>query len=188
MRFVNGLLLAAMLSTLQGCFPIIAAGLGAGALMGADRRTAGAMLEDERIEDRATLQINAQYHETVHVNVTSYNRLVLITGEVANEEDKAGVEKIVAAVPNIKFINNELEIGPVNGLGSRSNDSLITSNIKLRFINNKIFQPDHVKVITENGSVYLMGLLHHKEAEAAAEIASNSKAVRRVVTVFEYLD
>ncbi|MDO8413924.1 MAG: BON domain-containing protein [Gallionellaceae bacterium] len=188
MRLFHGVLLAAVLSTLQGCFPIVAAGLGAGALMGSDRRTAGAMVEDERIEGRATLQINAQYKETVHVNVISYNRVVLITGEVTSEADKAGVEKIVTAIPNTKVINNELQVGALSGLSARSNDSLITSNVKLRFINNKIFQPDHVKVITESNSVYLMGLVSHKEAEAAAEIASNSKGVQRVVTVFEYLD
>lgn len=188
MRFFHGLLLMAMLSTLQGCFPIVAAGLGAGALMGADRRTAGAMLEDERIESKAILEINSRYQETVHVNVTSYNRVVLISGEVASEEDKAGVEKIVTAIPNIKIAHNELQIAALSGLSSRSNDSLITSNVKLRFLNNKTFQPDHVKVVTENGSVYLLGLLSRKEAAAAAEIASTSKGAQRVVTLFEYLD
>ena len=188
MRYLNGLLLAAMLSMVQGCFPIVAAGLGAGALAGADRRTIGSQLEDTAIETKAANQLRAQYPGTVHVNVTSFNRHALITGEVPNEEIKAGVEKIVSGVTNVKGVSNELAVSELSSLAKRSNDSLITSNVKLRFLNNKTFQPDHVKVVTEANVVFLMGLVYHKEAEAAADIASNSKAVDRVVTVFEYLD
>ena len=188
MRYLNGLLLVALLSALQGCFPIVAAGLGAGALAGADRRTMGSQLEDTTIESKAASQIRSQYKDTVHVNVTSFNRYALITGEVPSEEIKAGVEKIVSGVSNVKSVSNELLLAEPSSLAKRSNDSLITSNVKLRFLNNKTFQPDHVKVVTEANVVFLMGLVYHKEAEAAADIASNSKAVDRVVTMFEYLD
>ena len=188
MRYIHGLLLAAMLSTLQGCFPIVAAGLGAGALAGADRRTLGSQVEDNTIETKAAKQIRTQYPNNVHVNVTSFNRHVLLTGEVPNEEIKAAVEKIVSDVANVMVVSNELVVGELSGLTKRSNDSLITSNVKLRFLNNKIFQPDHVKVITEANVVFLMGLVYHKEADAAIDLARNSKGVSRVVTLFEFLD
>ncbi|CAH1905755.1 Osmotically-inducible protein OsmY, contains BON domain [Candidatus Nitrotoga sp. HW29] len=189
MRYLNYLLLAIVLGAVQGCFPIIAAGFGAGALMASDRRTAGIILEDQNIESKALNQINVQYKDTVYVNVTSFNRRVLISGQVPNEKAKADIEKIVSSLTNVKTVHNELQISSLTDLSWRSNDALITSNIKLRFLNNsRGFQPEHVKIVTENSSVFLMGLVYHKEAEAAAEIASSSRGVERVVKVFEYLD
>ncbi len=189
MRYLNYLLLAIVLGAMQGCVPIIAAGVGAGALMSSDRRTAGIILEDQNIESKALNQINVQYKDTVYVNVTSFNRRVLITGQVPNEKAKTDIEKIVTSLTNVKAVNNELQVSSLTDLSWRSNDALITSNIKLRFVNNsRGFQADHVKVITENSSVFLMGLVYHKEAEAAADIASGSRGVERVVKVFEYLD
>lgn len=188
MRYLNYLLFAAMLASLQGCFPMVAAGVGSGALMAADRRTAGTYIEDEGIEDKATSQISAKYKDAAHVNVTSFNRHVLITGEAPNEETKTDIARIVAGVQNVKAVSNELVVSGVSTLSSRSGDSIITADVKLRFINNKVFEPDQVKVVTENGSVFLMGLVYHKEADAAAEIASTTRGVLRVVKVFEYLD
>jgi len=189
MRYLNYLVLAVALGAMQGCFPIIAAGVGAGALVSSDRRTAGIILEDQNIENKALKQINVQYKDTVYVNVTSFNRRVLITGQVPNETIKTDIEKTVSSLMNVKAVNNELQVSSLTSLSWRSNDGVITSNIKLRFLNNRQgFQPEHVKVITENSSVFLMGLVYHKEAEAAAEIASNSRGVERVVKMFEYLD
>ena len=188
MRYINYLLLAVALGALQGCFPVVATGVGAGALMAADRRTTGTYIEDEGIENKAISQISAKYKNASHVNVTSYNRYVLITGEVPNEETKTGIGQIVAGVPNVKAVSNELVLSGTTGFTSRSSDSLITADIKLRFLNNQVFQAEHVKVITENGTVFLMGLVYHKEAEAATEIASTTGGVLRVVKVFEYLD
>ena len=188
MRRFNWLAIAAVVVAMQGCVPIVAVGVGAGVLMGADRRTTGSYLEDTRIETRSAKQIFSQYKDNVHVNITSFNRQVLITGEVAVEADKLKIESIVAAEPNVKSVSNELVVSVPSGLAARSNDGLVTSNVKLRFLSNKIFQPDHVKVVTENGTVFLMGLLYRKEAEAAIEIARNSKGVQRVVTLFEYLN
>ena len=188
MRYLNYLMLIAILGTLQGCFPVVAAGVGTGALMASDRRTAGAFIEDEGIEDKALGQISTKYKSTVHVNVTSFNRHVLITGEVPNEETKAGITQIVAGVSNVKAVSNELVVSGLTGITSRSSDSIITGDVKMRFLNNKAFQADHVKVVTENGTVFLMGLVYRKEAEAATEIASTTSGVRRVVKVFEYLD
>jgi osmotically-inducible protein OsmY len=184
-------LLAATLGTLQGCFPVIATtGVGAGALMVADRRTTGTYIEDEGLELKASNRIGEKYKDDVHVNVTSFNRRVLITGEVPNGSVREGVEQVVMGVPNVKSVSNELMISGPSSLTSRSSDTLITSDVKFRFIkdNKGVFQPDHIKVITENGTVYLMGLVYHKEADAAAEIASTTGGVQRVVKVFEYLD
>ena len=189
MRYINYLLLAAALGSLQGCFPVVATGVGTGALMAADRRTTGAYIEDESIENKAVSQISAKYKDTAHVNVTSYNRYVLITGEAPNEETKTDIAKIVASVPNVKAVSNELVLSGAAGFTSRSSDSLITADIKMRFLkNNNAFRAEHIKVITEKGTVFLMGLVYRKEAQAATEIASTTGGVLRVVKVFEYLD
>lgn len=188
MRYLNCLLFAAALGALQGCFPVIATGVGTGAIMAGDRRTTGTFIEDESIEDKAALQIGEKYKSTAHVNVTSFNRQVLITGEVPNAAAKTDIGKIVSSVPNVKAVSNELAVSGLTGLTSRSSDSIITGDVKLRFLNNKAFQADHIKVITENGTVYLMGLVYRKEAEAATELASTTSGVQKVVKVFEYLD
>lgn len=188
MRTLNFLLIAALLGALQGCFPVVAAGVGAGALMAADRRTPGAYIEDETIEDKSLSQIANKFKDTVHVNVTSFNRHILLTGEVPDAAAKAEVEKIVAAVPNVKVINNELATSGLSGLASRSSDTVITGDVKLRFLNNPSFQANNIKVVTENGVVYLMGMVYRKEAAAATDIVSTTRGVQRVVKVFEYLD
>jgi osmotically-inducible protein OsmY len=189
MRYLICLLLALFLGLLQGCFPIIATGVGTGALMASDRRTTGTYIEDEGIELKAVGQVGEKYGNTVHVNVTSFNRRALITGEAPTEEVKNAIGQIMTSVQNVKSVSNELAVSGLSSLSSRGSDTLITSDVKLRFLSNgKAFQPEHIKVVTENGVVYLMGLVYHKEADAATEIASSTKGVQRVVKVFEYLD
>lgn len=182
------LLLVGTLGSLQGCFPVIATGFGAGALMASDRRTSGTYIEDEGIEIKSLNRISEKYKAGIHVNVTSYNRHALITGEVISEDIKADIGKTVANVPNVKAVSNEIVVSGMSGISSRSSDAIITSDVKLRFVNNKVFQADHVKVVTENGTVYLMGLVYHKEADEAARITSTTGGVQRVVKMFEYLD
>ena len=181
-------LCVASLSALQGCFPIIAAGVGTGALLANDRRTTGTYIEDEGIESHGNSRVGIKYTSGVHVNITSFNRHVLLTGEVASEDIKTDIGKIAADIPNVKAVSNELAVSGLTGLSSRSSDTLITGDVKLRYINNKVFQTVHVKVVTENGTVYLMGLVYHKEADTAAQIASTTGGVQRVVKMFEYLD
>lgn len=189
MRYLNYLLFAAMLGSLQGCFPVVAGGAAAGALAVADRRTTGAYIEDQAIETKSSNRIGNQYHDKVHVNVTSFNRHVLVTGEVPDDATRTGVERIIASVANVKAISNELTVAGLSSLSSRASDTVITGDVKLRFLDNKnAFNADHVKVITEDGTVYLMGLVFHKEGDAAAEIASTTSGVQKVVKVFEYLD
>lgn len=182
------LLLLAVCGLLQGCFPVVAVGAGAGVMMAQDRRTSGAYIEDEAIENKALDRIGKQFGDKVHVNVTSYNRNVLLSGEVRDETSKAQVERIVANILNVRTIYNELTIGEQSSLTSRSNDTLITSNVKLRFVDDPRFGAANVKVVTEYGTVFLMGIVNHTEADAAAEVASGSQGVARVVKLFEYVN
>ena len=182
------LLLALTAGSLQGCFPVVAAGVGAGVMLAQDRRTRDAIVEDQRIETESTQRIYSQLKSVMHVNVTSYNQVVLISGEVPDEQTRAAVEAIVNAIGNVRIVYDELAISGNSSLASRSNDGLITSNVKMRFVYDKRFNADHLKVVTENGTVYLLGLVTHEEADAASDVASTTKGVQSVVRLFEYLD
>jgi osmotically-inducible protein OsmY len=181
------ILLAAFVPVLSGCFGAAAVGVGAGALVYADRRTTEAQVTDEGVELRAGNRISEKFGSNTHVNVTSYNRTVLLSGEVPDAAAKADVEKIVAEVPNVKAISNELQIAAASSLTARSNDTYITSKVKARFVDANTFAANHVKVVTEAGVVYLMGLVSQKEANAAVEIARTTGGVQKVVRVFEII-
>jgi len=192
MRLANiaaAFFVAGLSASLSGCFPIVAGGVGVGAMMADDRRTSGIYIEDERIELRV-LTDTAKLGDKVHVNATSFNRVVLVTGEVPDEATKAKVEKLVAEVDNVKRVQNELAIARPSTLGERSNDVYVTTRVKTRFLSEgkKRFSANHVKVITEMATVYLMGLVSKDEAAAAAEIAAATPGVKRVVKVFEYTE
>lgn len=175
--------LAALL--LAGCAETIILGAGAAALMAGDRRPTETYLADEGIEIRAANRIAERFGDKAHVNVTSYNRSVLLTGEVPDAAARAEAEKIAAGVPNVKAISNELEIAGVSSLSVRSNDSFITSKVKGRFLDANKFSVNHVKVVTENGVVYLLGMVAQREADAAVEVARTTGGVKKVVRVFE---
>jgi len=177
-----------LMAMLQGCFPVVAAGVGTGVIIAQDRRTKEAFLEDQRIESEVSSLISHEFKVAMHINVTSFNLNVLLTGEVPEEYTRAEVGKLVSRVEKVRGINNELAISANSSLASRSNDSLITTNVKLRFLNNRHFNAEHVKVVTENGSVFLLGIVNHAEAAAAAEVASTTSGVKRVVKLFDYLD
>lgn len=177
------LLAAAML--LQGCFPLAVTGMGAAALMASDRRTTGTYIEDESIEWKAVARLRED-SRGAHVNVTSFNRRVLITGQAPTEDEKRRIEGIVRSVPNVREVTNEMTVGTVSTLTSRGNDALVTSNVKARMVNAARFSPNHVKVVTEAGVVYLMGIVTPEEAEAAVEVARTTQGASSVVKVFEY--
>jgi osmotically-inducible protein OsmY len=179
------LLMAAAVPQLSGCVGAVAVGAGAGALMVSDRRTSETYIADQGIEIRAANRIDERFGEKAHVNVTSYNRSLLLTGEVADAAAKAEAEKIAAAVPDVKAISNELEIAAVSSLSARSNDSYITSKVKGRFLDANKFPINVVKVVTENSVVYLLGIVSQREADAAVEVARTTGGVRKVVRVFE---
>ena len=186
---VGTLILVAALGTqLTACVPVVAGGAAAGGLVAADRRSTGAYLEDQEIELKAEKAINDNLKENVHANVTSYNRRVLITGEVSNEANKAKAESVVKPIQNVNRINNQLVIGANTTISSRTNDAYITSKVKTKFISENKFAANLVKVVTENGTVFLMGMVTHKEGDDAAEIASKVSDVKKVVKDFEYID
>lgn len=181
------ILLAALVPVLSGCFGAAAVGVGAGALMVADRRLSETYLADEGIEIRAANRISEKFGDRVHVNVTSYNRMVLLSGEVPDAAAKAEIEKIAAGVPNVKAISNELQVAGISSLSSRSNDVYLTSKVKARFIDANRFSVNHVKVVTEDAVVHLLGLVTQAEANAAVEIARTTAGVKKVVRVFEII-
>jgi len=188
---LRALILTALLgavSQLTACVPVVAVGAGAGVLMAEDRRTSGTYLLDEEIELKAGSRIRENFGKEVHANVTSFNRWVLMTGEAPSDEVRSRVKDLVAGVPNVKHVVNELTIGGVTSFGTRSNDTYLTAKVKTRLFEDKNFNANHVKVVTEAGVVFLMGLVTHEEGNAAAEVAAKTKGVTKVVKVFEYTD
>jgi osmotically-inducible protein OsmY len=186
-RILASLALLAAALTLPGCFPIAAVGVGATALVVDDRRSTGFYIEDENIEWKARSVLIDRFKES-HVNVTSFNLGVLLTGEVLDEKMKTDVGDAIRKISNVKNVTNELTIGGKSSLTARSNDALITTNVKARFLGAKGFSSNHVKVISEASVVYLMGLVTKEEGDAAAEVARTTSGVSRVVKVFEYID
>ncbi|TRZ67596.1 MAG: BON domain-containing protein [Rhodocyclaceae bacterium] len=181
------ILLAGLLPILAGCFGATVVGVGAGALMAADRRPSETFVTDESIELRTGNRIREMLAGRTNVNVTSYNRAVLLTGEVPDAAARSQVEKIASGVPNVKAISNEVQIAGVSTLGARSNDAYITSKVKARFIDANKFAVIHVKVVTEAGTVYLLGMVTPRESDDAVEIARTTGGVQRVVRMFEII-
>lgn len=175
------------LTAAQGCIPVIVGGTGAAVAMATDRRSSGAYVEDEGIEWKASNRINERLGDKVHVNATSFNRKLLLTGEAFNEASREEAGRIAAAVENVKEVVNDLRIAPTSTLSARGNDSYISSKVKARFVDQKDFRIQQVKVTTEAGTVYLMGLVTEKEGNAATEVARTTNGVQKVVRVFEYI-
>ena len=186
MRLLLAVFAIVLVPLLNGCAAVALGGAAAagGYLVGEDRRSTAIMSEDERIELRAQNRINEKF-PNAHVNATSYNRLVLLSGEVPNDGAKTEIERIVRGVEGVRGTYNELTVGPPTPLSSRANDSYITSKVKTRFLDGRRFNPVHVKVTTENGTVYLMGLVKRQEANDATELARTTSGVHRVVRLFE---
>ena len=181
------LAVAASAALLQGCeLALIGAGAGAAYSTIEDRRSSGTQLDDDAIELRAGSRIVDRFADKVHVNVAAFNRAALITGEVPDEAVRAEVEKIVQGVPNVRGVTNEVQLAPVTSLGERTSDSLITTQVKARYLRANAFNPVHVKVVTEAGVVYLMGVVTEREADDAVDIARTTSGVRKVVKIFEY--
>jgi osmotically-inducible protein OsmY len=186
MRTVLLLLIAAAWA-LQGCVPLVIGAGGAAAYSSLeDRRTTGIQIEDEAIETRASNRVSDRFGSRVHVNVTSYNRVALLTGEVPDDAARAEAEKIVRAVPNVREVTNDLQVAGISSYPARANDAYLTTKVRGRLFDTKRVSPVHLKVVTEAGAVYLMGVVTEAEAEEAVDIARNTGGVRKVVKVFEY--
>lgn len=173
---------------LSACAPLLLGGAAvSGALMVTDRRTSGAQVEDQGIEFKGESRLKAALGDRAHLNVTSYNRTVLITGEVASETDLQLAERTIQGVENIKAVVNEAAVAGLSSLTSRTNDAIIASKVKARFVDAKDLQANSIKVVGERGIIYLMGRVTEREATRAAEVARSVSGVQKVVRVFEII-
>jgi osmotically-inducible protein OsmY len=171
---------------LGGCAPLLIGGaIAGGAMVYTDRRSSGTQLEDEVIEVKGMNRVTEMFGERAHVNVTSYNRIVLLTGEVPAEGDKASLQQSTSKIENVQSVVNEVIVGPPRSMSGRSNDALLTSKVKASFIDAKDLFSNALKVVTSNDVVYLMGRVTQREADRAAEVARGVSGVRKVVKVFE---
>ncbi len=182
-----GALAAATLASMQGCIALLGAGAVAGGLSLNDRRTGGTQIEDQAIELKSGGRIREAIGDKGHINVTSYNRIALVSGEVPADADKAAVEKAIAGIEGVTNVVNELEVGANSTLSTRSSDTVITTRVKSGLIDAKDIQASAIKVVTERGNVYLMGRVSEREAARAADIARSQPSVMKVVRVFEIL-
>ena len=181
-------LCGAVAASVQGCVEMaIGTAVVGGALAATDRRTIGAQTEDKEIIIKGESRASKLAGDTGHVNVNSFNRKVLLSGEVKDEATKAAVERNVAAIEGVKSIVNDLEVGGAYNFTSRSNDSLITGKVKASFVDSKELYANSLKVVTERGVVYLMGRVTQREGKLAAQVASGVSGVRKVVKLFEYI-
>jgi osmotically-inducible protein OsmY len=184
---VAGALAAATLASMQGCIALLGAGAVAGGLSLNDRRTGGTQIEDQSIELKSGGRLREAIGDKGHVNVTSYNRIVLISGEVPSEADKAAAAKAVHDIEGVNNVVNELEVGPNSTISTRSSDTVITTRVKSALIDAKDVQASAIKVTTERGTVYLMGRVPEREATRASEVARAQPSVLKVVRVIEIL-
>ena len=183
-------LLAAALvgATLAGCAPLIIGGAAVGtAMMATDRRTSGAQIDDETIQFRASSRVKEALGDRVHVNVTSYNRQVLLTGEVPNEAARQQAEQVVSRVDNVRGVINELAVMQPSSMTTRSSDTFITGQVRASYVDAADLQSNAFRVVTERGTVYLMGRVSQREADRATQIARTIGGVNKVVRVFEIL-
>ena len=183
-----GLMALGTVASLSGCFPLVAAGAAGGALVATDRRSAGTQLVDQQIELAANKALRNSAVEPAHIDVTSYSRRVLLTGEVPTDQGKQLAGQLVSRVDNVSSVVNELQIGFNASLTQRSSDSLITGKVKASFVDAKDLNVNAFKVVTEMGNVYLMGRVTKREADRATDIARSVSGVQRVVQIFDIVD
>lgn len=179
---------ASLAGALSACAPLVIGGAAVGALVVVDRRTTGSVVEDERIELRSASLMRETFGDRAHVNINSYNRQALLTGEVPNEQARQQAEQIVSRVENVKGVVNELAVMGATSLAARSNDTLITGKVKASLVDASDLQATAFKVTTERGVVYLMGRVTQREADRATQITRTIGGVQRVVRIFEYID
>jgi osmotically-inducible protein OsmY len=172
-------------AALSGCAALLVGGAVGTALVVTDRRTAGTQLEDQNIELKSLTRIREAVGERGHVSATSYNRQLLLTGEVASEADRTAIEQSIGRIEGVRSIVNELAVMGASSMTARSNDTILTSKVKASFIDAKDLHASAVKVVTERGVVYLMGRVTEREATRASDIARGVAGVQKVVRVFE---
>lgn len=183
------LALALAAAMLAGCVPmVVGTAVVGGAIVATDRRAGGSQVDDELIQMKSGGRLDEAFPDgRVRVNVTSYNRMVLLTGQVPNDADKATVEQVVAKVDNVQSVINELTVGPATTLGERSKDAFVTTKVKASIVDSQDLFANSIKIVTHRGVVYLMGRVTEREANHAAELARGVSGVNKVVKVFEII-
>lgn len=181
-----GLCFAAAIS-LQGCVAVIVGGAVMGTFAATDRRTFGAQAEDKAIVVKGETRMNNVLGAAAHINVSSFNRRALLTGEVADERAKETAEREMRTIDGVQSVANELQIAPISSYSVRSNDTLISAKIKASFVDTKDLYGSAFKVVTESGSVFLMGRVTQREGNLAGEVARGVSGVRKVVKIFDYI-
>jgi len=174
-------------AALGGCAAVVVGGAVGTAMLASDRRTSGVQIEDEAIELKSVTRIREAVGERGHVSATSYNRVMLLTGEVASEADRSAIEQTVTRIENVRSTVNELAVMGSTSLTARSNDAILTSKVKATYLDAKDLHANTLKVVTERGTVFLMGRVTEREATRAAELARGVSGVQKVVRVFEIL-
>lgn len=193
MKFLNKST-ASLLSTLVMCLglascaaPLMFGGVIGGAMVASDRRSAGIQLEDESIEQRSVTAIRENFGSKEHINITSYNRQVLLTGEVSNDAVRRQVESLISRVENVRAVVNEMAIGPASSTSDRANDVLLVAKVKASMVDTEDVFANVFKVVGERGTVYLMGRVTQREAKRATDVVRGVSGVKRVVRVFDYI-
>lgn len=193
MKFMNKSM-ASLLSTLVMCLglascaaPLMFGGVLGGAMVASDRRTTGIQVEDEGIEQRSASAIRENFGTKEHINITSYNRQVLITGEVTNDTIRSQVEQLIGRVQNVRAVVNELVVGPASSTSERASDVLLVAKVKASMVDTEDVFANVFKVVGERGTIYLMGRVTQREAKRATDVVRGVSGVKRVVRVFEYL-
>ena len=188
-RLALSVCMAALLSAaLTACVPLVVGGaVAGGSLVAIDRRTSGVQLDDEAIELRAASRIRSELGTRVRVSVTSYNRQVLLTGEVPNLQDRQLVEQVVSRVDNVASVVNELAVLNSPSLVERSSDALLTGRVKAMLLDTRDLQSNAFKVVTERGTTYLMGRVTQREADRATEVVRSTPGVQKVIRIFEII-
>ena len=185
---------ASLLSTLVMCLglascaaPLMFGGVIGGAMVASDRRTTGIQVEDEMIEQRSATAIRENFGSKEHINITSYNRQVLITGEVSTDTVRRQVESLIGRVENVRAVVNELAIGPASTTSERASDVLLVAKVKASMVDTEDVFANVYKVVGERGTIYLMGRVTQREAKRATDVVRGVSGVKRVVRVFEYI-
>jgi osmotically-inducible protein OsmY len=185
---------ASLLSTLVMCLglascaaPLMFGGVLGTAMVASDRRSTGIQVEDEGIEQRSATAIRENFGSKEHINITSYNRQVLITGEVSNDTVRRQVESLIGRVENVRAVVNELAIGPASSMGDRTSDTLLVGKVKAAMVDSEDVFANVFKVVGERGTIYLMGRVTQREGQRATDVVRGVSGVKRVVRVFEYI-
>jgi osmotically-inducible protein OsmY len=188
-KLIYLVLAGVVVSQLQGCAAAVVGGAAVGTSVALDRRTTGVYVSDQEIELKAMDALSKAYPEkTNNISATSYNKQVLLTGQVQDDATRNGAAKLVKAIPDVRTVFDELSVGPVASFSINASDSTVTSNVKARMLGDDKVPSSTIKVVTESGVVYLMGLVTQAEAQAATAVASSSSGVVKVVTLFEIIN